>query len=280
MGILKKIKKMFWRLKMRKMRKIRHVFTDYGHKIQTLKIPQYGVFKYARWLHPASCAKIKLTRRTLDHLRTVVKEGDTVIDIGAHAGDTTLPLAIVAGKSGHALAFEPNPYVFKILDIIRALNEGAVNIIPRCFAATNEDGEFEFYYSDASFCNGGDLSGLDNEIDHKYPLKVIGKNLNLYLKTKHPDLLQKLTFIKIDTEGHDRDVILSLMDIILKYRPVIRTEVMNRLSLEEAVALYDTLIEMKYDLFQYDEGCYDLCGDPITRENVKRDYTYDIIAIN
>lgn len=98
MKILKKIQKMFWRLKMRKMRKTRHIFIEYGHKVQTLKISDYGVFKYARWMHPASCGKFHLKKKTLDLLRTVIKEGDTVIDIGAHNGDTTLPLAIVAGK--------------------------------------------------------------------------------------------------------------------------------------------------------------------------------------
>lgn len=178
------------------------------------------------------------------------------------------------------LAFEPNPYAFKCLDIMKTLNKESLNIIPRCFAATDQDGEFEFFYSDASFCNGGDLSGLDNEIDHKYPLKVIGKNLNRYLTAEHSDLLEKLTFIKIDTEGHDRGVILSIKDIILKYRPVIRTEVMNKLSLNEAIALHDTLIEMKYKIFEYNEDGDELCGPPITQQNIKRDYTYDIIAVN
>ena len=34
--------------------------------------------------------------------------------IGAHIGDTTLPIALAAGKKGFVLALEPNPYVFHV----------------------------------------------------------------------------------------------------------------------------------------------------------------------
>jgi len=155
-----------------------------------------------------------------------------------------------------------------------------LNILPFCFAATDEDGEYEFHYSDASFCNGGNLNGLENDIDHRYPLKVAGKNLNRFLSAQYPHLLKNLSFIKIDTEGHDRDVLLSIKEIIRQHRPVIRTEVMNRLSADEAMALYDTLTEMQYrKIFEYQENGESICGPAITRETVKKDRTYDLIAL-
>jgi hypothetical protein len=103
--------------------------------------------------------------------------------------------------------------------------------------------------------------------------------LGRYLNAEHSDLLEKLSYLKVDTEGHDRDVILSMKEIILKHRPAIRAEVVRTLSAKEAVALYDTLKEMGYKVFEYQEKGDAICGEAITPENIKRDYTYDIIAV-
>ncbi|HRZ39769.1 MAG TPA: hypothetical protein P5246_02060 [Candidatus Omnitrophota bacterium] len=90
MGIFQKFQKMVWRLKNRKIRKTRHIFKDYGYIVKKLTLPKDGVFKYARWLHPA-CGNLHFSQQAMDSLRSMIKPGDTVIDIGAQTGDTTLP---------------------------------------------------------------------------------------------------------------------------------------------------------------------------------------------
>ena len=52
----------------------------------------------------------------VDFYKKCIKKGDFVIDIGANVGDTTVPMAIAAGAEGLTLGFDPNPYVYKILE--------------------------------------------------------------------------------------------------------------------------------------------------------------------
>jgi len=66
---------------------------------------------YGEW----STAEIKL-------LRAIVKEGDTVVDVGAHIGTFAVPLAKAAGPSGVVYAFEPQRMVFQLLTGNVALN--------------------------------------------------------------------------------------------------------------------------------------------------------------
>lgn len=98
----------------------------------------------------------------LDFFRQYSKSSGLAIDIGAHTGDTTVPMALAIGPKGTVLAFEPNPHVFRVLQKNSELNRSKTNIVPLCFAATDHDGEFEFNYSDASYCNGGFFQSTKN----------------------------------------------------------------------------------------------------------------------
>ena len=44
-------------------------------------------------------------------------DGKIVIDIGAHSGRHTLPLAQLVGEKGAVLAFEPLPDIRKLLEV-------------------------------------------------------------------------------------------------------------------------------------------------------------------
>ena len=48
--------------------------------------------------------------------------GDAAIDIGAHTGDTALPVALAVGPQGAVFALEPNPFTYKVLIANAGLN--------------------------------------------------------------------------------------------------------------------------------------------------------------
>jgi hypothetical protein len=82
----------------------------YGSEIRRFTLPRDGLVEYAQWLHPRETDKA-VRQEVVDELRTFLRPGDVAIDIGAHTGDSTLPMALAVGSAGHVLALEPNPHV-------------------------------------------------------------------------------------------------------------------------------------------------------------------------
>lgn len=257
-------------------------FKEYGYKIISFDIDEDSIGKvdYAQWLHPFDALK-SVTKENVRFFKNLVHRGDLVIDIGAHEGDTTVPMALAAGKEGLVIALEPNRYVYKILEKNASLNKKHTNIVPLCFAATVEDGEFIFNYSDASFCNGGFLSQIKNKKSgHNYTLKIKGINLEHYLLTNYKDDLNRLKLIKVDAEGYDREILKSISKIITDFKPNLIFECYKRLVLEERNQLFDLIAGFGYDLFFLDNFEQDCKMEKIEKKDMMKRKHFDIIAIH
>jgi FkbM family methyltransferase len=229
-------------------------FVTYGHDVRDFQLDREGTIQYAQWLHPKDSEKV-VTQEQVDAIRQYVKEGDTVIDIGAHSGDTTIPMAIAAGRTGCAFAFEPNPHVFAVLETNASLNPEKTNIVPLNLAATEEDGEFVFHYSDGGFCNGGFLSRLNRRHGHHSALTVKGRVVEELLASDYPERISRLALIKVDAEGYDAQVLKSMLGLIQKCKPVIICECYKRLTDEERKSLFDVLDGAGYECHrQADSG--------------------------
>lgn len=253
-------------------------FRTYGFEIRTFHLPDEGAVQYAQWLHPKDKPK-SICQEDVTALRRFVREGDFVIDVGAHSGDTTLPLALAAGRSGCTLALEPNPYVFAVLRQNAGLNQDKTHIVPLDFAATDTDGTFTFHYSDGGYCNGGFLSRIrDQRHGHRQPLTVQGRNLDCYLRQHYAALLPRLSFIKVDTEGYDRQVLASLLGVLQEFRPVVVCEVLGRLVAEERAALFALLDQAGYDCYRREDAA-DLQGPRILADDMMRWRHFDILAL-
>src|SRR3984885_12812804 len=185
----------------------------YGFKLKSFELPGDGTVEYAQWLHPRETEK-EITQLSIDALRKFLSPGDVAIDIGAHTGDSTIPIALAVGKQGCVLTLEPNRYVFSVLKKNAELNSGKTNIVPLMFAATPEDAEMEFQYSDSGYCNGGRFEGMSKWLHgHAFKLKVQGRNLRSFVLENYPELVPKIRYIKIDTEGYESVVIQSFSEL-------------------------------------------------------------------
>jgi FkbM family methyltransferase len=253
-------------------------FEDYGYDVRQFRLPHDGLVEYAQWGHPYDIPK-QILQDAIDGLRQFISPGDFVIDIGAHSGDTTVPMALAAGASGCTLAIEPNPHVYKVLAANAALNATKTNIVPRCFAATQEDGDFVFHYSDASFCNGGFKSQQRWRLyRRKHPLTIRGKNLSRMLHGDFADWVPKLTYIKVDAEGYDRAILASILPILRDRRPVVRTEVFRKLLATERYALFDLLAGLGYHVHKLAADAEPI-GELLTRRDMTREKHFDVLAI-
>lgn len=250
----------------------------YGFEITRFDLPEDGPVDFAQWLHPNDSRK-QIRSEVVAELRRYVAPGDTAIDIGAHTGDTTVPLALAVGASGCVLALEPNPYVFPVLKKNAELNRDKTNILPLMFAATESAGEMEFEYSDAGFCNGGMHAGINKwRHGHAFKLKVRGEHLPTYLAQHFSDKLPKLRLIKVDAEGYDYQVLVSLRPILERYRPIIRAEVFKLLRQEPRERLFDFLSELGYDVHLYggDANCR---GPQLARAEMMAHRHFDVFCL-
>jgi FkbM family methyltransferase len=231
----------------------------------------------ARWLHPGEESKV-ITQASIDALRMFLRPGDVAIDIGAHTGDSTLPIALAVGASGTVFALEPNRYVFKVLAQNASLNPSKAHIVPLMFAAMPHDGEFDFKYTDEGFCNGGFLQSISSWRHGNFStLRVQGRHLLRYLESHAPDALARLRYIKCDTEGFDRQIMGTLAGAITASRPYIKSEIYKHLPTAERTRHFDDLRAWGYRVFKCEEQPYR--GEELFRRDVDRWPHYDIFAI-
>jgi FkbM family methyltransferase len=246
--MLKYVKESFRR------KKARRISQEYPHIIDIFNLPRDGRIEFANWENPLA-PKIEINQSYVDFFRKFIKEGDFVIDIGANIGDTTVPMAIAAGKNGLTIGFDPNPFVYKILEINASLNKDITNISVFPFAISRQEEEFYYVSSEASFANGAISPVIDSKKHGKFvfPKKIKGIVLTDFLRRKYKDSLNKLSLIKIDTEGYDKEILKSIPEIINEYKPVIVVESFVNNTEEEKMELFQVLKDYNYTIYRFDD---------------------------
>jgi FkbM family methyltransferase len=250
----------------------------YGFSVQSFKLEKDGQIDFAQWLHPSENTKT-ITQKAVDNMREILLPGDVALDIGAYTGDTALPMALAVGPKGHVLAFEPNGYVFPVLEKNASLNKDKTNIIPFMIAATAQDEDITFEYSDAGYCNGGHHEGISKwRHGHAFELTVKGKNIERLLKKDYKDLISKIKYIKIDAEGYDCVIVKSLLGLIKECRPYLNVEVFKKTTFAQRLELFETIKNCNYTIYRViDEG--DFQGEKVTAEVLMKWKHYDIFCV-
>ena len=252
---------------------------EYGFDIRDYDVPGVGKLQFAQWRHPRAGEAVPSVDE-LNGLKRWLKPGDVAIDIGAHSGDSTLPMALAVGPEGIVLAFEPNKYVFRILAANAGLNRIKTNIHPYPYAAGTDDGPMTFEYSDSGFCNGGRHEGIAAWTHaHFFPLEVQARNIPRLLEGLYPAAtLQKLRFLKIDTEGFDHVVYKSLRPLVARTKPVIRTEMFRHTPEAQRAAYLRDLESDGYETRRMRDTT-DYVGEAITAADAMRWSHYDVLAV-
>ncbi len=223
---------------------------EYGYDLreQTLR---GTTFRYAQWLHPRAYS-CRVSERELDRLERFLKPGDVAVDIGAHMGDSTLPMALAVGKSGCVLALEANRFVYSCLEANARANPDQTNIQVFNLAATDENRTYEFSYNDPGFMNGGEVERTSRFRKwNAFKQQVQGVRLEDLLKQRFPALIARLKYIKIDTEGCDLYVLQSLASLLENVRPIVQAEVMKGTPTDYRYAMFDLMKSLGYRVYLY-----------------------------
>jgi FkbM family methyltransferase len=147
--------------------------------------------------------------------RQFVRPGQTVLDIGAHAGRHTAVFAELVGVNGSVHAFEPLPVARQWL-AGRGLPSN-VNIYP--VALSTESGEVTFYYCEDRPEESGLMERSLPSAAAMTAITVQTRTLDSYL----PEL-GGVDFIKIDAEGAEIGCLRGASRLIAEHRPLITVE--------------------------------------------------------
>lgn len=143
-------------------------------------------------------------------LRSRLKPGDVLVDVGAHAGYYTILAADRVGATGRVVAVEPSPGRMTALKDNVALNRHA-NVRFVQAAITNVPGTVTLYnsYNAASATTMG---------DDGYGVEAVVQSLPL-IDVLSEDEIAKTRILKIDIEGREYDAITSFAPALGKMRP-------------------------------------------------------------
>jgi FkbM family methyltransferase len=149
-------------------------------------------------------------RHELAHLLRRLRPGQTFVDVGAHIGYFTLPIATRLGAQGRVIAVEPHPASAKTLRRNVALN-GLESVWVIEAAASDRDGEAALVLSDASAMWStlavGTLSGVAGAVN------VRTRSLDSILAEAG---WPPLAGIKMDVEGVEAAVLRGATEVLAR----------------------------------------------------------------
>jgi FkbM family methyltransferase len=138
----------------------------------------------------------------VSEIRGIVKEGDTVIDIGANIGYFTILLARLVGPEGKVYAFEPDPRNCHLLQRTVERN-GWTHVIVEQKAVSSKAGEFPL------FQNRSWTSNALTPSEHVSTVNVQVVTLDDFLPTE-----QRISFVKMDMDGSEPLAIIGMSQLI------------------------------------------------------------------
>jgi len=176
-------------------------------------------------------------RLTWSFIKSVIKPGDIFIDVGAHIGAYSIPVAKLGGK---VFAIEPAPKVFEALTENIKINSLDDKVVAINAAAYSSNSEVKFLEEPLEFTTVG---YIDNSGELSVKAITLDKITNDYN-------LRVIKLLKIDVEGAELEVLKGANETLEKTEYVIievreTTERQVRQMLEKKEFLYSRYLEGK-----------------------------------
>jgi FkbM family methyltransferase len=145
--------------------------------------------------------------------RCFARPGTCAVDVGANLGIHTLVLAACVGDGGKVHAFEPVPSICDRMEENLKLN-GVTNVELHKEAMGSFSGDVVFDANPTDFNVG--KGRVTPQGDITVPIGTIDDRLG--------SLTQPVSVVKIDTEGHELEVLKGAVDLLSKHRPAVLIE--------------------------------------------------------
>src|ERR671914_1772482 len=145
------------------------------------------------------------------------KEGDTVVDVGAHMGRYTITSSKSVGQHGRVIAVEAHPYNFRILYNNLRLNK-LQNVSALNCAVYSKKARLKLYLPDEELGYTMHHSLMTNYLVSKYSKEIERKSMEVEADTLDNLLkvrgINEVNWIKIDVEGAEYEVLKGAKEIL------------------------------------------------------------------
>jgi FkbM family methyltransferase len=182
-----------------------------------IKVPKYGYKVYC----PASKEDVIMMTRHEDEIieRFTPKEGDVVVDIGAHIGRYTIISSKRVGQNGKVIAIEAHPGNFEMLNRNIKLNN-LTNVIPLNYAAYSKQTKLDLYWYMEN--STGHNSIMLNYKSTNYKGNFVQVNTNTLddLLLQQQNGINEVNWIKIDVEGAELEVLKGAVNTLSKSKDI------------------------------------------------------------
>ena len=194
-----------------------------------------------------------------------LKPDSVFIDIGANFGLYSLIASQHISEEGTIISFEPFPENYKSLCTNLSLND-LHRITAENTAVGSETGTLKLYYNSKE--NNLGMVSYNNTQQSDF-VTVNKINIDGYLKSKS---LEKITFIKIDVEGFEYEVLQGMKQTLQQNSPIILIEVLDSKSENDVSNKpHELLCEIGYKRFFIDDNG-NLLSDSQNQE--RKNYLY------
>ena len=182
--------------------------------------------------------------------RFTPKEGDIVVDIGAHIGLYTIISSKRVGTKGKVVAIEAHPGNFEMLNSNIKLNQ-LTNVIPLNYAVHSKETKIKLYLpsGESGFTKYNTI--MPNWINTQEKFVEVNANTLDYLLQLNQIRQEEVNWIKIDVEGAEFEVLKGATNVLSKSKDIaILMELhgpphVYRPKVEEFVDLYKFKIEFE-----------------------------------
>jgi FkbM family methyltransferase len=225
------------------------------HELLKFKMPKHGFEFY--------CRKNKDDFKTMTfheddilNYHFTPKEGDMVVDVGAHIGPYTIIASKRVGSDGKVVAIEADPGNFDLLSRNIQLNRLS-NVLALNYAAYSEEKKIKLYLpssgEDSSSYTKYNTIMSDRARDDEESVEVSANTLDYLLLSKNMIKQEEVNWIKIDVEGAEYEVLKGAKDILSKSSNITLLIEIHNLSagnilykpIQEFLGLYNFKIEFE-----------------------------------
>lgn len=206
--------------------------------------------------------------------RSILAPGDTAIDVGAHTGRHTLPIAEAVGPSGKVFSFEPLPFAHEAL-LGRLKTTRTTTVTLHNLALGEDEGETEF----TVVPDFPEYSGFKERTYHSDTLRKEKIRVQVRRLDSFAEQIGKPRYIKVDAEGGELTILRSGRALIAATQPIVSFELGNASLINypyTAADYFDFFAGLGYRVFS-------LYGLPLNREQfvamAAQQFFWDYVAL-